>query len=94
MTRKVSNYHLGVNGRCQINATLLLFLIEGVPIWHNDCLWCVDYNIERFLITALTFESKFNVKYTYNQFMACYANSYFIFRPMVFILSTIIADGV
>ena len=48
----------------------------------------------RFLITAMTFESKVNVKYTYNQFMACYTNSSFIVWPRVFILSTIIADGV
>ena len=33
----------------------------------------------RFLITAMTVDSKVNVKYTYNQFMACYANSSFIF---------------
>ena len=32
----------------------------------------------RFLITAMTFKSKVNVKYTYNQFMACYANYSFI----------------
>ena len=42
----------------------------------------------------MTVDSKVNVKYTYNQFMACYANSSFIFWPRVFILSTIIADGV
>ena len=29
----------------------------------------------RFLITALPLVSKDKVKYTYNQFMACYANS-------------------
>ena len=33
----------------------------------------------RFLITALTFMSKDKVKYTNNQFMACYANSSFTF---------------
>ena len=31
------------------------------------------------LITALPFVSKDEVKYTYNEFMACYANSSFIF---------------
>ena len=49
----------------------------------------------RFLITTLPLVSKDKVQYTYNQCMACYANSSFIFfLPMVFILSTIIAYGV
>ena len=34
----------------------------------------------RFLITAMPLESIDNVEYTYNQFMACYANCSFIFR--------------
>ena len=42
----------------------------------------------RFLITVMPFEFKDKVKYTNNQFMACYANSFFIF-----ILRTIIAYG-
>ena len=49
---------------------------EGVHIWHNDCLWCVDYNVG---VTAMPLESKEKVKYTYNQFMTCYANSSIIF---------------
>ena len=39
-------------------------MIEGVHIWHNDCLLQ-----RRFLITALQLVSKDKVKYTYNQFM-------------------------
>ena len=48
MTRKVSNYHLGVKGQGQFIKNLYydssFILIEGVYIWHNDNLWCVDYN--------------------------------------------------
>ena len=51
---------------------------KGVHIWHNDLsLGCILQH--RFLITALPLVSKDKVKYTNNQFMACYANSSFIF---------------
>ena len=50
---------------------------EGVHIWHKDCLWGVDYNIG-VLSPLLALVSKDKVKYTYNQFMACYA-IFFIF---------------
>ena len=53
-------------------------MAEGVHIWLNDCLWDVDYNIG-VLSPFCTFVSKDKIKYTNNQFMACYANSSFIF---------------
>ena len=34
-----------------------------------------------FLITAMSLDSKDKIKYTYNQLIACYANSSFIFDP-------------
>ena len=35
--------------------------------------WSIVCGLQyKFLITAKTFESKVNIKYTYNQFMACF----------------------
>ena len=51
---------------------------DSVHIWLNDCLWGVDYN--RGVLSPLcNLVSKDKIKYTNYQFMACYANSSFIF---------------
>ena len=49
---------------------------EGVHIWHNDCLWGVEYNIGFF--SPLCHVCQKTRSYNYNQFIACYANSSFI----------------
>ena len=48
----ISNYqfNLGVKGQGQVKTNSVIRLIiwiplEGVHIWHKDCLWGVDYNI-------------------------------------------------
>ena len=49
-------YNLGVKGQGKIMPksvisthnmnSSFISTIEGVQIWHNDCLWGVDYNID------------------------------------------------
>ena len=41
----------------------LACLMEGVHIWHNDCLWYEDDN-DLFQIIHMSFESKAKAKYT------------------------------
>ena len=41
--------------------SLSCFDYRDVHIWHNGCLWCVDYNTLK--ITDMTLESKVKVKY-------------------------------
>ena len=80
----ISNYqyNLGVKSQGQIKTKSVIRLIfisttEGVHIWYNDCHVCRLQHM--FLITALPLVSKDKSKYTYNQFMAYYANFSFIF---------------
>ena len=44
------------------NVNSAFIFTEGVHIWHNGYLWCVDSR--RFQITNMTFESKVKVKNT------------------------------
>ena len=55
ISMNISNhqYDLAVKGQGQINIKFVLQLLtqtyfnlltEGVHIWHNECLWFVDYN--------------------------------------------------
>ena len=42
--------YFGVKGQGQIKTThnmnfSFISTTKGVHIWHNDCLWCVDYNV-------------------------------------------------
>ena len=44
ITMKVSDlcYDLGIKGQLYLKSVLFfLFLMEGIHIWHNYCLWCV-----------------------------------------------------
>ena len=66
---------------------------EGVHIWHNDCLWCVDYNVG-FLSPVCHWCQKTRSNILTISLWLVTRTPPSFFGPMVFILSTIIAYGV
>ena len=83
MTKKVSNYQYDIWVKSQrhlyqnydrahnLNSS---FIFKWMVFIYGP--WIVLQQM--FLITAMSLESKDKVKYIYNQFMACYANSLII----------------
>ena len=75
---------LSVSGFCSLHKPPFISLTGEVHIWHNNCLWPVDYyDLFRSPITDITLESK--VKVTCNAISSFISwHSVLIFKTMTF----------